>query len=138
MSNHNLYRGKPLTGGEWVKGFHFQAMNDIGCETRIADYIIEPHIFVLQAEGMISQNRLAILDFIEVIPESVGQSTGRKASGEPVFVNDIVRTPGGQVLVVSCHDLIEGDPKFGAIRIEDCKVIGNLTENRELLEQSHD
>lgn len=67
------YRGKDIKTDKWVHGYYFEAYFDIGEEARLASYIIEPSIFVLKAKNMASQGRLAITDFTEVHPDTIGQ-----------------------------------------------------------------
>lgn len=69
--------------------------------------------------------------FVEVIPETVGQFTGRHdkkrtkeyPEGEEIYTDSLLLTPGGQKLRVEIANLIDGDGKFRSIDISECEVI---------------
>ncbi len=85
-----MYRAERVKNGEMAVGYWFQAYIDIGCEQRLADYIIEPHIFVMKAS---LNNRLKIVDFYEVNPDTLEIKIGDNWF-EPEFVESIFKKLG--------------------------------------------
>ena len=127
-----LFRGKTV-GGEWVYG---DLLHD-GFDYDVAIWEIETKLVT------------------EVIPETVGQFTGlTDKNGKKIFEGDIVKdfipfnfTIGGKkefeenVYVVEyCVQKCGFKPfcetdYYGQPIIEECKVIGNIHDNPELLEK---
>ncbi len=128
-----LFRGKRVDNGEWVVSDSFYQCNGI---IKLWD---EPN-----RDG-----------YVEVIPKTVGQYTGLKDKiGKKIFEGDIVLFEDESPLNYEYHDCTEmrcGEIKFDdgqfyitnriAVYMEDliysdtmdCKVIGNIHDNPELL-----
>ena len=132
-----LFRGKRIDNNEWVHGFYFESLAD-GMK----------HCYIKYEtwdEGFVTY---------EVIPETVGQFTGRcDENYNKIFEGDILEVSyddgtayttevcayGGTL----CVDVKGEDYDFTAIDFAvdiwknnccECKVIGNIYENPELLE----
>ena len=150
MSEQRMYRGKRVDGGEWVKGW-YQERYTVSSRYET----IGPYIEWIEDECA----REA-----EVIPSSVGQSTGRKDDeGNGIYANDILRSfhfrdksdvayylyhivqwsirhDSWMTCAVSEQDKLEGDregspPLWVYMKNSiDIEVIGNTTDNPELLE----
>lgn len=133
-----LFRGKRIDNGEWVEGC-------FGQHTSLDALIIDRPYPTMNGD-------LSALGFYEVDPSTVGQYTGRTdKNGKRVFEGDIIRLYNGSVGVVLWSDndqayLIFQDPvkmvildDFGNYgRPEYYEVIGNITDNPELLEGGTD
>lgn len=130
-----LFRGKRKGNGEWVYGNFVK-----GCVDDFA-YIVE------------FGNKNLCRNFVEVIPETVGQYTGlTDKNGKKIFEGDIVSryvnrldkrvnaSVKNNTTVASwiCEFFLYKDKKevFLANRIgkNDCYVIGNIYDNKEILD----
>ena len=82
MSSPRLYRGKPVAGGEMVKGGHI---------------VVENHHFIVTDDARLDYEEdgdtyLVFRGSVEVIPESVGQYTGKPDKvGIEMWGGDIVK-----------------------------------------------
>lgn len=113
--------------------------------------------------GFADWNMTRPVDFIEVIPESVGQYTGLKdLDGKAIYEGDIIRKPyityenhkfirnykNYEVIFnnnLCCfnlngfYDSLYDDPTMGFSEEKDClKIIGNIYDNPELLEAQNE
>ena len=124
-----IFRGKRIDNYEQCEGFFARYRN--------RTYIIE----------MVNE---LVVNWHEVIPETVGQYTGLKdKNGKRIFEGDIIRCGGKVVGVVNYHDCCfcvrfimkdhanRSNPAMDIIENEypnDIEVIGNIHDNKELLE----
>lgn len=129
-----LFRGKRTDTGEWVEGY-FEKYN--GCA-----------YMNLQTERL-NSGGYPIREFVEVIPETLGQYTGLSdKNGKRIFESDICRnTRTGEIVSVKWHGTMAG--YVWSKRKENCKslfdfgalfraydkyeVIGNIHDNPKLL-----
>ena len=81
------YRGKRTYNGEWVYGDKF--------EVKSRTYILlSNHAAIIKDE----QGDEVLYGFVEVTPETVGQSTGKKdEDGVEIYEGDIVRYYDGRI-----------------------------------------
>jgi uncharacterized phage protein (TIGR01671 family) len=123
-----LFRGKRLDNGEWVTGYLEYFYSKAG--TR------KLHCFI-----SVWGETLHTVD-----PATVGQYTGLMANGKRIFEGDIVRR-GNRNGYVSfgngCFNVkdsaSENHPAIDVVMLEhDVVVIGNIHDNPELLEVTHD
>ena len=127
--NQGMYRGKSIKTGEWFYGWVIKQNNNVFIYPCLSfpDKAIERHL-------------------VEVNPASVGQSTGLKdKDGTEIYGKDIVCLP---VFGNSFIEFFEGmfitlhvehyDKPWHVLRSwerEQIEVIGNITDNPELLAQ---
>ena len=128
----------PKFRGKTIKGFLVVGYVSVVTDKRCG---VEPGTYISNSVG---------LPFAyEVIPETVGQSTGLKdKNGVDIFEGDIVfdrwankYTPvfqNGIYMAYNPKNLMQNDPstQFNIIWKDGCEVIGNIYENPELLEQA--
>lgn len=164
MNNRYIFRGKRKDNGEWIEG------NLINCAFFNNDGF--PMFYILDTDNIeydCWEDIAEEVDYLEVIPKTVGQCTGLKdKDGKWIFEGDIVRTQPfsdkpysskakykqhiGVVEYRVSHfknSLYEQDYKAEwIVNIKDygkfaycnwneffkCEVIGNIHDNRELLE----
>lgn len=133
MNNRYICRGKRKDNGEWIKG------NLINCAFFNNEGF--PMFYILDTDNIeydCWEDIAEEIDYLEVIPKTVGQCTGLKDNnGKLIFEGDIV---------VSTSDRRLSDrPRLITIDFErGCNycaarrkpvVIGNIHDNPELLEK---
>ena len=132
MNDRYLFRGQRVDNGEWVVGSLLVPMG----------YCTTFRIVYEDLEGFACEK--------EVVPETVGQYTTLKdKNGKLVFENDIVNTGYGFFVIQYCdtckqYQLFDGEC-FACLgdfhwyefidELATVEVIGNIHQNRELLEK---
>ena len=133
-----LFRGKRTDNGEWVDGY--LSAYDLICQNYPED--------TSNATGDY-YGQTPYVGFVEVDPETVGQFTGMTdKNGKRIFEGDIVRCGSGRICKViffispgfSGFDLVpiggfDAPPPHNWSLFSDTEVIGNITDNPELLEK---
>ena len=124
-------RGKRVDGKGWVYGYHFRAGR--------SHFIISLHCVLQEIYPS-----PFIRDFVEVIPDSVGQSIGLKdMKKKEGFRGDLVKY-GNEVYEIIWNDLFgsaylahrKGSKictGLDIVHLKDAEVIGNATDDPELL-----
>lgn len=112
-----LFRGKRVDGNGWAEGFYYPEFQD---------YSIA---FILSKDDGI---------VYEVIPETVGQFTGlTDKNGEDIFEGEIIayRSCSGKMCICQVefcnYGFFAGDYPI----VHNCKIIGNIYDNPEQLNQ---
>ena len=121
-----IFRGKRKSNGEWAYGNFLR-----GCVDDFA-YIVE------------FGNKELCINYVEVIPETVGQYTGfTDKNGKKIFEGDIIRkTNKGQhpkIFIANIHTnfRVNEEVYYGPCEhfTESCEseIIGNIHDNPELM-----
>jgi len=126
-------RGKRKDNGKWAYGWYFEDPHYKGVPNNRHSFIVDKPVVDIEDN--------VLYGFVEVIPETVGQSIGLKdEAGVDIYVGDILKYAGywpeiGLVqyekaaYVIRWADMCSTGPVGG-----DGKVIGNRSDNPELLE----
>ncbi len=124
------YRGKRVDGGGRVYGYKLVATDGT--------------VWIVPQKGAINTSNLGfIVNYsYEVIPESVGQSTGLKDKDDVmIYEGDIVKGKDGfgkmQTVEVKFRDGAFYPLHEGEFYWTDIKVIGNTTDTPELLKKAN-
>lgn len=136
MNREILYRGKQINNEKWHYGdlFKFGNKRYINiCPRFVDEYIVEEDKIALYSFG----------NFIEVIPETVGQYTSLKDMfGEKVFEGDYIYCDSDEEIGIVKFDEGEFVCVYGDVIDENrfadiiaCShVIGNIHDNPKLME----
>lgn len=139
MAREILFRGKRTDNGEWGEGF-YEKYNG-------GDYLN------VQTDKL-NSGGYPIREFVEVIPETVGQYTGlRDKNGRKIFEGDIVVTnkfctPDIKYIVEYDVDIATyiGAHKQGCVKhfttfsgdADEFEIVGNIHDNPEMMEGKQD
>nr|DAY12596.1 MAG TPA: YopX protein [Caudoviricetes sp.] len=137
MNNRYIFRGKRKDNGEWVEGYY-------ACQSNHACFSSALKFQHFIYKDICLDFNLGGLEEIEVIPETVGQCTGRTdKNGKLVFEGDICkhRSNYSGNIVISVVTYTDGHflalvcENGGFELSEKLEVIGNIhDDNPELLE----
>ena len=132
-----LFRAKRIDNGEWVEGYLVRGNRTYIITLEAANYMV------------VSLSCMASVQFVEVIPETVGQFTGlTDKNGTKIFEGDIVISHSRSVDENDGPAQIEWDEDtarfiivwntlladFDNFYSHDLEVVGNIHDNPELLE----
>ena len=122
-----LFRGKQIDNGEWAYGYY--------------EFYNGGHYINVQTDR-VNSGGYPIREFIEVIPETVGQCTGlTDKNGKKIFEGDICqrRSYYSDNIVISAVTYTDGqflamaDENSGFNLSDKLEIIGNIHDNLELL-----
>lgn len=143
--NTILFRGKRVANGEWAEGFYYEHEPPLQCFAPKEKE--KPKSYILKT-GFADWNMPRQVDFIEVLPETVGQFTRKESKDkQKLFDGDIFEAGDGKVPTLIFWNKINAawyaknlrrneDSAMG--RFFDRFIgnkIGNRWDNLELLEE---
>lgn len=132
MNERYLYRGKTKPNGEWIYGGHMYVES------------LDMHIIV-EHDGC-KQFSDECFGFSAVIPETVGQCTGRKIGETYLFDGDIIKNSTGIYIIAWDEKFLQWSVKnkkgircfnLNTILTDEkrlCEIAGSEWDNPELLE----
>jgi len=141
------FRGQRTDTKEWVYGNLLKLETDYFTDSNDTGFMW--YIIPLKTNGSWSKEKL-MLKFIspcfEVIPETVGQYTGRKnKDGKEIYDGDICESMDGIFLVTwneekSAFIMVfqDGERLYLEEMWEDTKIIGNINDTPELIKVNNE
>lgn len=117
----NKFRGQRINDSEWVYGGLVKSVND------------RCYIVIYATEDAINTDYDLAMQFVEVVPKSVGQLIGRKDDqGFEMYTGDVVGLWGGEYYngcweftsTETIHDI--RDVPLGIFMAEHARIYGNL------------
>ena len=142
MNDRYLFRAKRIDNGEWVEGYYIYYPHGYYAEGEIEHILID------------TSTSVGLYKVYSVDPSTICQCTGLKdKNGKMIWENDIVFATdddgnSGQVDTgVGEVDFLEGlwyiggnvqNALYDINKIHQIKIIGNIFDNPELLEQEGD
>lgn len=126
MNERYLFRGKRKDNGEWVTGYLIKGNNT---------YIVTPESIYYM---VVSISYIASVEFVDVLPETVGQCTGlRDKNGNLIFDGDVIKGINDSLTIIVTWYYIHAGFNLMGLNTEAFEIIGNIHDNTELLEVSH-
>lgn len=132
MNREILFRGKRNDNGEWIESCNINTQYDM---------YGKKHIYI----GLYFQSKLYPLqkniEWHEVDPETVGRYTGLTVNGTKLFEGDIAKADEDVYVCFwnECNyefGFTNSKRDFGIAYAQDIEIIGNIFDNKELLEQA--
>lgn len=112
-----LFRGKRNDNGKWVEGFIYKHESPLVCFS--TDPREEPKWYICKT-AFADWNMPRNVEFIEVIPETVGQYTGLKdKNGKKIFEGDIVKAQGEDYVFDGAYVFVVRYGKCGGVANAD-------------------
>lgn len=147
--NNNLYRGKTKDTKRWLEGYYV-VVNEHHYISLPLDVVSTSAIKCIDIENLNNVNLSTLAPFLEVIPETVGQCTGKLDKNNlKIYDGDIVKISGYS----NYYALIEYDDscgcyyavnyevqlpvQLGNLKSQFIEIVGNIFDNEELLNVRH-
>lgn len=141
----NKFRAKGARSNEWIYGAYLKMLPYTPAPLGTSEPLESEYKHLIIKEGFSDWNMSRGIEAFDVLPETVGQCIGLKdINGKLIYEGDICEynfeNIGKQKAIIYFNKkyasfLSNPLDNFQAININDCIVIGNIYDNKELLKK---
>lgn len=152
----NKFRAKGARSNEWIYGAYLKMLPYTPAPLRTSEPSESEYKHLIIKEGFSDWNMPRGIEAFDVLPETVGQCTGLKdKNGKLIYEGDIIKYLGGTVNKKFVKYITKWNDNMGQFYISkinpseydnwkdwhlgrhdlDYEVIGNIYDNKELLEK---